>query len=117
MRDIREFPVPRGSVAFWWLGQNGFIFKSHEGTVVGTDLYLTNSCANAAPPGMDMSRMAPVLIPPEEVDGTPSKTLAIEVAEEEDDVDVEEEGGDTDVEEQPQPDDRDRDRDRDPNLN
>ena len=41
MRDIREFTVPRGNVAFWWLGQNGFIFKTHEGTVVGTDLYLT----------------------------------------------------------------------------
>ena len=68
MRDIREFTVPRGSVAFWWLGQNGFIFKTHEGTVVGTDLYLTNSCVNVAPPGMDLSRQAPVLIPPEEVD-------------------------------------------------
>src|SRR5947207_3152864 len=68
MRDIREFPVPRGEVAFWWLGQNGFIFKTHEGTVVGTDLYLTDSCVNIAPPGMDLSRQAPVLIAPEELD-------------------------------------------------
>src|SRR4051812_35836411 len=45
MSDIRAFPVPKNSVALWWLGQNGFIFKSHEGTVISTDLYLTNSCA------------------------------------------------------------------------
>src|SRR5436305_3239250 len=68
MLDIREFTVPRGGVAFWWLGQNGFIFKSHEGTVVGTDLYLTNSCVHVAPQGIDLSRKVPVLIPPEELD-------------------------------------------------
>jgi len=68
MREIREFPVPRGSVALWWLGQNGFIFKSPEGTLLSTDLYLTDSCAAIAPPGMDFSRRVPVLIPPGEVD-------------------------------------------------
>ena len=49
MREIREFTVPRGSVAFWFLGQNGFVFKSDGGTVVGTDLYLSNSCAATDP--------------------------------------------------------------------
>ena len=68
MREIRQFPVPPKAVAFWWLGQNGFIFKSPEGTVVGVDLYLTNSCVAVAPPGMDLSRKVPVLIPPEELD-------------------------------------------------
>jgi L-ascorbate 6-phosphate lactonase len=68
MREIREFPVPRGSVALWWLGQNGFIFKSPEGTLLSTDLYLTNSCTAVAPAGIDLSRQVPVLIPPEEVD-------------------------------------------------
>src|SRR5258708_721637 len=68
MREIREFPVPRGSVALWWLGQNGFLFKSPEGTLLSTDLYLTNSCAALAPEGMDLSRRIPVLIPPEEID-------------------------------------------------
>jgi L-ascorbate 6-phosphate lactonase len=68
MREIRDFPVERGSVALWFLGQNGFVFKTHEGTVVATDLYLTNSCAAIAPSGMDLSRRVPVLIPPEEVD-------------------------------------------------
>jgi L-ascorbate 6-phosphate lactonase len=67
MRDIREFPVPRGSVAFWFLGQNGFIFKSPEGVLVATDLYLSNSCAAIAPNGMNLNRQVPVLLPPEEV--------------------------------------------------
>lgn len=68
MREIREFSVPRSSVAFWFLGQNGFIFKTDGGTVVGTDLYLSNSCTHVAPPGMDFSRKVPVLIEPEDLD-------------------------------------------------
>jgi L-ascorbate 6-phosphate lactonase len=68
MREIREFAVPRGAVAFWWLGQNGFVFKTDGGTVVGTDLYLTNSCVHVAPPGIDLSRKVPVLIQPEDLD-------------------------------------------------
>ena len=31
MNAIRRFPVQKGSVAIWWLGQNGWIFKSPEG--------------------------------------------------------------------------------------
>jgi L-ascorbate 6-phosphate lactonase len=68
MREIREFPVERDSVVLWWLGQNGFLFKTHEGTVLATDLYLSNSCAALAPDGMNFNRRVPVLMPPEEVD-------------------------------------------------
>jgi L-ascorbate 6-phosphate lactonase len=69
MQSIRAFPVPAGSAAVWWLGQNGFIFKSSEGTLVSTDLYLSNSCAEAhAGSGIDFSRAVPVLITPEEID-------------------------------------------------
>jgi L-ascorbate 6-phosphate lactonase len=68
MGEIRQFQTPRGAVAFWWLGQNGFIFKTDAGTVVGTDLYLTNSCTHIAPPGIDLSRKVPVLIEPEDLD-------------------------------------------------
>lgn len=68
MREIRECRVPRGAVGIWWLGQNSFLFKSPEGTVVSTDLYLTNSCVGVAPPGMDFNRRVPVLIAPGEVD-------------------------------------------------
>lgn len=69
MSEIRAFPVPKNSVGIWWLGQNGFIFKSHEGTLVSTDLYLTNSCADFyRDVGVNLERRVPVLIPPEEVE-------------------------------------------------
>jgi L-ascorbate 6-phosphate lactonase len=68
MREIRATPVDRGTVALWWLGQNGFLFKTAQGTVVATDLYLTDSCVAIAPAGLDLSRQVPVLIPPEEID-------------------------------------------------
>jgi L-ascorbate 6-phosphate lactonase len=68
MRQIRDYPVARNSVALWWLGQNGFIFKSPEGKLLSTDLYLTDSCASLAPPGGDFHRQIPVLIAPEELD-------------------------------------------------
>ena len=68
MREIREFPVARGAVAIWWLGQNGFIFKTPEGTLLSTDLYLTNSCAGNLPDsGLDFNRQIPILLPPEEL--------------------------------------------------
>jgi L-ascorbate 6-phosphate lactonase len=68
MQQIREFPVPRGSVGIWWLGQNGFIFKTPEGTLLSTDLYLTNSCGESyADLGLDMNRQVPILLPPEEL--------------------------------------------------
>lgn len=67
MRDIRNFPVPKNSIGLWWLGQSGYIFKTHEGTLTTTDLYLTDSC-NGLVPHLDFSRKVPVLIPPEELD-------------------------------------------------
>jgi len=69
MREIRAFAVPEDSVAIWWLGQNGYIFKTPEGTLVSTDLYLTNSCATLyADSGLNLERRVPVLIPPEELE-------------------------------------------------
>ena len=40
---IRNYSVPCGSVAAWWLGQNRFIFQTSEGTLVSIDLYLSDS--------------------------------------------------------------------------
>lgn len=69
MAEIRTFPVPKRSVAIWWLGQNGYIFKTPEGTLASTDMYLTNSCAGVYTNlHVDLSRRVPVLIPPEELD-------------------------------------------------
>jgi L-ascorbate 6-phosphate lactonase len=67
MRAIREYPVPRDSVALWWFGQTGYIFKSAEGTLVSTDLYLTHSCEGLHNE-LDLRRRVPVLIEPEELD-------------------------------------------------
>ena len=67
MSEIRAYPVPRDHVALWWFGQNGYIFKSAEGTLVSTDLYLSDSCANLHE-GLDLRRRAPLLIEPEELD-------------------------------------------------
>jgi len=66
MQNIREFPVPKQSVALWWFGQNGYIFKTPEGTLLSVDLYLTNSCAQLHP-GIDLERRVPVLLAPEDV--------------------------------------------------
>src|SRR5690349_5296421 len=69
MAEIRAFPVAKNSVGIWWFGQNGFIFKSHEGTLVSTDLYLSNSCAdNYRDIGVNLDRRVPVLLQPEEVE-------------------------------------------------
>lgn len=67
MQQIREFPVAKNSVAMWWLGQSGYIFKSPEGTLASTDLYLTDSC-KALSTDLDLSRRVPVMIEPEDLD-------------------------------------------------
>jgi L-ascorbate 6-phosphate lactonase len=66
MDEIRAFETPVGSVAIWWLGQSGYIFKSAAGTLAGVDLYLTDSCA-ALYPQMNLARRVPVLIQPEDL--------------------------------------------------
>ncbi len=67
MKEIREFPVPKNAAALWWLGQNGYIFKTSEGTLASVDLYLTDYCQSLYP-DFDLTRRVPVLIPPEEVE-------------------------------------------------
>ncbi|MBM3496623.1 MAG: MBL fold metallo-hydrolase [Armatimonadetes bacterium] len=56
IRDIGEADPPRGSLAFWWLGQNGFAFKG-AGVTIYVDLYLKD----------DPRRATPVPFRPEEV--------------------------------------------------
>lgn len=67
VKEIRSYPVPRNTVAIWWFGQNSFIFKSPEGTLASVDMYLTDSCASLYP-ALNLSRQAPVLIRPEDLD-------------------------------------------------
>jgi L-ascorbate 6-phosphate lactonase len=69
MKEIKNFNVPRGDVGVWWLGQNGFIFKTPEGTLLSIDLYLTNSVPELLPDlPVDLQRMVPVYIAPEELE-------------------------------------------------
>jgi L-ascorbate 6-phosphate lactonase len=69
MADIKQFKVPKNQVGVWWLGQNGFIFKTPEGTLVSIDLYLTNSVPELLPElPVNLQRMLPVFLAPEELE-------------------------------------------------
>lgn len=68
MHEIQQFRVPRNRVGVWWLGQNGFIFKTPEGTLLSTDLYLTNSVPELLPDlPVNLQRMQPVFLEPEDL--------------------------------------------------
>lgn len=42
--DIATSIVEPGSLKLWWLGQAGFAFKNHAGTIVYLDPYLSDAC-------------------------------------------------------------------------
>lgn len=67
---FREFPVPPGHVALWWLGQAGFVVKTPGGVVAAIDPYLSNSCkAVGDAAGFDMDRMIPPPLNPANLAG------------------------------------------------
>jgi L-ascorbate 6-phosphate lactonase len=69
MQPIREYEVAADAVAIWFLGQNGFLIKDAAGSVIGIDLYLTSSCAEAfAHLPYRVDRQLPVFIEPEDLD-------------------------------------------------
>ena len=68
MRSIRDFPVPPGSIAVWFFGQNGFILKDTSGPLIGIDLYLTDSCAALPGFAFRLDRQLPVFVEPEDLD-------------------------------------------------
>jgi len=64
----RQYSVAQNSIAIWTLGQNGFLLKSPEGTLVAVDPYLSNSCAALNTLyGLDFGRVLPVFIEPEDL--------------------------------------------------
>jgi L-ascorbate 6-phosphate lactonase len=67
MKSIKEYRVDKNAMAVWWLGQNGYIFKSPESSLVSVDLYLSHSCEREYPK-LNLRRKVPVLIAPEEVE-------------------------------------------------
>lgn len=69
MESIRSFSAPADAIAVWFLGQNGFLLKDSSGTLIGIDLYLSNSCASAfAHLPFRLDRQLPVFIEPEDLD-------------------------------------------------
>lgn len=71
MDEIRQFTVPSGHVALWWLGQASFMIKSPGGETIAVDPYLTNSCKESrAGSGLNVDRQFPVLIEPSRLEVT-----------------------------------------------
>ncbi|HLH03833.1 MAG TPA: MBL fold metallo-hydrolase [Bryobacteraceae bacterium] len=69
MESIRAFRVPADSLAVWFFGQNGFILKTSESPLLGIDLYLTDSCAQAfSHLPFRVNRQLPVFVEPEDLD-------------------------------------------------
>ena len=62
-KDIAAAEVPPGSARMWWLGQAGFAFKSHSGTTVYADPYLSDAVERLA--GFKRLSLAPLA--PEDV--------------------------------------------------
>ncbi|HTB96318.1 MAG TPA: MBL fold metallo-hydrolase [Terracidiphilus sp.] len=69
MESIRKFQTSSGTLAVWFLGQNGFILKYGDGPLIGIDLYLSNSCASMfAHLPFRLDRQLPVFVEPEDLD-------------------------------------------------
>jgi L-ascorbate 6-phosphate lactonase len=67
MEEIRLTTVDTGTLALWFLGQNGWMVKSPGGSVVAIDPYLSDSC-NPSRRGLDLARQVPLLIAPEDLE-------------------------------------------------
>lgn len=65
--EVAESRVDKGSLALWFLGQNGWLIKSPAGIVLAVDPYLSNSC-HPSRRGLDVDRRVPILQAPEELD-------------------------------------------------
>jgi|LSQX01.2.fsa_nt_gb L-ascorbate 6-phosphate lactonase len=59
---IKDLYVGEGKIAVFWLGQAGFVFKDHNGTLIAIDPYLTHCCERLH----GFKRLMPSLISPEE---------------------------------------------------
>ena len=71
MKSIKRFEVNKNSIAIWTLGQNGFIIKDNDGTLVCIDPYLSNFCEetrNQKTIKFKLDRQLPIFIEPEDLD-------------------------------------------------
>jgi L-ascorbate 6-phosphate lactonase len=68
-KKIQAAQVEPGSIAIFWLGQAGFVFKTPSNKVIFTDPYLTDYVQRVLPEyGMGFKRVMPKLIEADEVD-------------------------------------------------
>ncbi len=65
--EIRETRVSKGTLALWFLGQNGWMVKSPGGTVIAVDPYLSDSC-NPSRRGLNLARQVPLPLAPHELE-------------------------------------------------
>jgi L-ascorbate 6-phosphate lactonase len=66
MAEITATKVDRGTLAVWFLGQNGWMVKSPQGQLVAVDPYLSNAC-HPSRRGLNLDRMVPVPISPDQL--------------------------------------------------
>jgi L-ascorbate 6-phosphate lactonase len=70
MQTLKEFMVPAGSLAVWWLGQAGFLVKTSGGTLAAIDPYLSDSCGSSAQASaIDFFRKYPPILNPGDLAG------------------------------------------------
>jgi L-ascorbate 6-phosphate lactonase len=62
-RAVRRAAVPDRGLAVFWLGQAGFVFKTHDGRVIYLDPYLTDSVERL----VGFIRLMPAVVAPDEV--------------------------------------------------
>ena len=43
VEEIESFQIPEKTVRLWWLGQAGFVFKTHSGKIIYVDPYLSDA--------------------------------------------------------------------------
>lgn len=67
MAEIKAAHVEPGTMAIWFLGQNGWMIKSPEGVVLAVDPYLSDSC-NPSRRGLDLRRQVAVPIDPRDLE-------------------------------------------------
>ena len=68
-KKIQATRVEPGSIAIFWLGQAGFVFKTPAGKIVFTDPYLTDYVQRVLPEyGLGFKRVMPKLIEADEVE-------------------------------------------------
>lgn len=66
MAEIAAAKVDKGTLALWFLGQNGWMVKSPAGQVLAVDPYLSNSC-HPSRRGLDVDRRVPILVTPDDL--------------------------------------------------